>query len=202
MIATETSARPRSRAERSCSRARAACSSWSWQALLLGEATLDARIAVGERAPHREAEPTEPVLDQVVGRAAPHALDRLLLAHRPADHDERDVGTARVQQIERLEGAELGQAVVGEDDVRSLVEQAEVPRRILGAAPLGVEAGPAQLGDDQLGVEDAIFEHEQLDGRRVVCLPQSFGGWLSSAQYNPNCRTASVNCSKSTGLTM
>jgi len=34
------------------------------------------------------------------------------------------------------------------------------------------------------------------------CLPGSGVGWFKSAQYNPSCRIDSVNCSKSTGLTM
>ncbi len=42
--------------------------------------------------------------------------------------------------------------------------------------------------------------------RRITAIPRepiySLGGWLSSSQYSPTVRTASVNCSKSTGFVM
>ena len=60
----------------------------------------------------------EVALENVVVRAAAHDRHRGVFTDGSGDHDKRDIEVALLQHVKRPRGTELGQAVVGEDQVQ------------------------------------------------------------------------------------
>ena len=97
----------------------------------LGLAMAPPLLAVGEHAVDDEPEPREVRLEHDVARAGAERLDRRLLADRPGEDHERDVGGGRVHDRLRLARGEAGQVVVAERDVP--VPAPRAPRAAPGA---------------------------------------------------------------------
>ena len=122
---------------------------------------------------HRLAEPTQPVFDDVVGRAAPHDLHRPLLADGARNDDEGDVQSALLHDLEGAQRVELRHGEVGKDDLGGRAQA--VPEVLLGLHPLAgrVVAGPPQRVQHQLGVGGVVLEKQQAErcgsDRYVLC---------------------------------
>ena len=159
-----------------------------------------------ERDVHRLPEPREPILDQIVGRPAPHRLDGRLLADGARDDDEGHLGAMRVQQLEGAQTIELRQVEIGEDDIERASERIQEGGFRVDPTPLGREAGSLQLAQQQLRVERIVFDEQDAQRHWVFAAGTGYtsspGAWFMSNQYMPSCCTASVNRSKLTGLTM
>jgi hypothetical protein len=89
------------------------------------------------------------------------------------------------------------------DDVESGIEVCPTDRLIADPIPGCLEARPPELVDDQFDVGRPILQ-DQAPNRAGPPAQAAFStaGLLSRSQYMPSSRTASVNCSNSTGLTM
>ena len=59
----------------------------------------------------------QPVFQQIVGGAAFHGRDGVILADRPGDDDEGNVEPALARERQRAQRVEPGQRVIGDDDV-------------------------------------------------------------------------------------
>ena len=70
---------------------------------------------------HRLPQPGQPVLEQVVGGALPEALDGGLVAEGAGDDDDGVSPGSRLphHRVQHLQGVELGQVIVGQDDIGS-----------------------------------------------------------------------------------
>ena len=83
----------------------------------------------------------------------------------------------------------------------------EVLRFGLHSLPDGGKTRPTQFVEHQLGISWLVFKNQHAEGGVAILFlshhqPGSTGGWLRRSQYMPSARTASVNCSKSTGFVM
>ena len=65
----------------------------------------------------RRSQPSEPVLQEVVGRPSLHTVDRCFFVDRTGHHDERDVQVAFLEQLQRVGRVERRQMVVSQYDV-------------------------------------------------------------------------------------
>ena len=150
----------------------------------------------------RPSQPPQPVLQQVVVSAELHQLDRGAFPDGSRHDDERQVGAVGLLDAEGAFRVELGEAVVGQDEIPRSLQRSDELRLRRHAIDLAVESGEKELGLDQLGVERIVFDHDDSEGGSHHTSGAAVGGWFNSSQYRPSVRTASANCSKSTGFTM
>jgi hypothetical protein len=114
-----------------------------------------------QRTAHRGAEPLEAVLHDVVGGPHLDVFRRRLLVQRAGDDDHRGIGRLGTYHAERVEGGELRQRVVREDDVRHERAQRVAESRFVLHAPTGEhEPGAPQLAGHELGVRHGVLHDE------------------------------------------
>jgi hypothetical protein len=130
---------------------------------LLGRPPAPAKAFGLERLLDGPAETSQPILEQVVGGPELDALGRALVPDRARDADQRDVEPARLQELERPRGLELGQVVVGDDQLRLGRERRPVLALAVDPLPGGLDARSAQLAEDQLGVLRPVLDEEQAE---------------------------------------
>ena len=137
---------------------------------------------------HRRPQPRQPVLEQVIGGTLPEAFDRRLIAEGTRDHDEGDVQPALLQAVQGLQGVELGEMIIGEDDAEGRFEVGEVVGLGFHSTPVGLEAGAAEFVHDQQCVGEPVFEDEdakRLSHRRLLPEHSRVGGQDLIAQFCP-----------------
>lgn len=127
-----------------------------------GALHLDAQSALLQRVRHGLAQAREAIFDQVVGRTLTHGRHGRLLANRAGHDDERNIQTARLQQIKRTQRVEPWQGIIGEDEVERRVERGLVRRRVFHPLPHRRKAEPAQLVQRQLSVGRPILQDQDL----------------------------------------
>ena len=99
-----------------------------------------------QRPQYGRDQPVRSLLEHVIGRATEQAVHRLLLAQRPGDQDERDIGLFRSSQCQRCQAIVIGQAVVREDQVKTCPGQRGLVFRAIARDPqLAGHAGQLQL---------------------------------------------------------
>ena len=165
---------------------------------------LASSLRLAQLALDRRHQPGEIPLHDVVVRTGLHRGHRRLLAD-PARHDqERQVEPAGLEHGQRLGGAEVRHVVVGDHDLpRVLGERvAHGVRRVHAHRRRLVPAAP-QLVDEEGRVVLGVFDDQDAERRARHRRPPRFGGGsLMTSQYSFNCRIASANWGKSTGLRM
>ena len=137
-----------------------ASSLWLCDQRVLDLLPLVRQAAMLDRLLDRGTQPPEPVLEQVVGGALPHALGGGLLAHRAADDDHRDRQGHPVHVRNRPERVEARKGKVRKHDVELLVEGGDEVVLAVDVRPLGIEALAAQLGHHQLGIGRPVLEDQ------------------------------------------
>src|ERR1700694_2745640 len=108
------------------------------------------------------------LLENVVACATAHHGDSGILADGPGDNDERDVEVGLLEHVKGARSTELGQVIVGDDEVW-------LRAQLGGESPLGInplpgdgEAGAPQVLGNQQGVIGPVL-HDQ-DAQRLVSL--------------------------------
>ena len=100
-------------------------------------------------------------LQYVIGRAGFHARDGRLLVNRAGDNDDRHMGHPRSSQAERLHAVEVGQGVIGQDDIRrEFVQPAHVIFPGRNASRGERDFAPAQLPFEQIRGGRFIFQNQ------------------------------------------
>ena len=109
---------------------------------------------------HRLAKPSQPILDDVIGRAALHDLHRALLADGARNDDEGNVQLALLHDLQGAQRVELRHGEIGENDLRGRLQVVQVI--LLGLHPIGdrIVAGTAQRVQHQLGVGGIVFQNQ------------------------------------------
>ena len=119
-----------------------------------------------EGSRYRGAEEGEPVLDEEVGGAGLHALDRDRLPRVPGDDEEGDVEAALAEEREGAERPEPREPVVGEDDVGRVAEAGDVLLlRLHSLAREGQSLAP-ELERHQLRVVGLVLDDQDTKGGR------------------------------------
>jgi hypothetical protein len=138
--------------------------------LLLRTRLLDTQAFLFEGVGYCGTKTSQAVLEQVIGRALPHCADGRIFADGAGDDDERDVPAALVQQVQRAYGVELGQRMIGEDEVQLWREAREVFRLGVHTLPRWIEAGTPEVMQHQLGVGLAVLkdQHSQRYGGHAI----------------------------------
>jgi len=112
-------------------------------------------------APDGLGQPRQMVLQDVVGGARLHELDRFFLVERARNQNDRKGGEAFLDELERGGPVEPREPVVGQDDIRH-----EVPQRLLEAGarvhPLAdeLQSRLGQVAFDQRGVRRHVFQQQ------------------------------------------
>ena len=153
---------------------------------LLGQSLLVPQPLPLQRPQHGRAQAGQPVLEHEVGCPLLHEPDGQVLADRAGDDDERHVQPPLPQPRQRPDRVELGQAVIGEDDVGRELQAPDVVLLRVHARPVRLEARLAQRVHRQLGVGGFVLEDQdaQGDGHAHVLGSGSggSGGWLRRSQ--------------------
>ncbi|MCZ7562659.1 MAG: hypothetical protein M5U08_01720 [Burkholderiales bacterium] len=123
-----------------------------------------------ERRAHRRAEAREAILDEVVGRAEAHRLDRELLADRAGQQDERDVRRHLLRDAQRADAVETGQGVIGEDQVGAFGERGAEIGLGLDAHSLNLESAAFELVQREFRIGSAVLHQEHAQNARPACL--------------------------------
>ena len=125
-----------------------------------------AGVGVADLAFDRRRQAAEIVLHHVLIRAGAHRFDRPRFADRPGVDDERQISVPLPQQAERLEAAESGKLVIGDDRrPRSLVQRTEVLVPRCDHPFLECQSVALQSGNGQLGVVFRILKEQEAHGR-------------------------------------
>jgi hypothetical protein len=160
-----------------------------------------AALALIELALERGNEAGEVLLADIILRAGAHGADGDFLGHRSGKHDEGDVDAKFLDKGQGGGSAELGQVIVGEDDIRHGAGF-ERSQHLLGgfnARNGRVKAIAAQMPFEEKSVFRIVFDQQN----RQWPVGQFDGGHsLSTSQYMPNWRVASAKSVKLTGLRM
>ena len=121
---------------------------------------LDAVLLLLQRLPDGRPEAGQSILEEVVGRPAPHGLDGRLLLDGPADDEEGDVQALLLHEVERLQSVEPRQRVVGEDDVDLRAEVGDELLPVVYDVQACVIARLGQFEFDERGVVRVVFQQE------------------------------------------
>lgn len=111
-----------------------------------------------QRLRHRMPEPGETIFQQVVRRPGLHAFHGHILADASGDDDERQIEPALVEQVQGFAGRELRHGIVGEDEVRRLIQFAEIGGLGVHSPALGIESRLPQRLDHQFRIGGKVFE--------------------------------------------
>ena len=130
----------------------------------LGAFPVTALPGVLELALHGGEQPLEVALGDVVLRAGPHRFHGRVFPDRAGHEDERQVEPALAHQRQRGGAAEMGHAVIGEEDVPLLARQRR-PQGVGGVDPLerGLEAAAPQLAHQQQGVVLGVLDDQDVE---------------------------------------
>lgn len=127
-------------------------------------------------------------------------LDRDVLADGARDDDERQVVPEAPHDPQGLRCAEGGQRIVGHHDVpRPARERLRQRRGGLDALGRHREAAAVQLAQHELGVGLDVLDQQDAEWPHPGHGPTGAIS-LSTSQYSPIWRAASMNWTKSTGL--
>ena len=156
------------------------------EAPLLGQSVLVPQPLPLQRPQHGRAQAGQPVLDHEVGCPLLQEPDGQVLGDRAGDDDERHVQPPLPQPRQRPDRVELGQVVIGEDDVGRELQAPDVVLLRVHARPVRLEASLAQRVHRQLGVGGFVLKDQdaQGDGHAHVLGSGSggSGGWLRRSQ--------------------
>ena len=115
---------------------------------------------------NRRRQPAQAGLEDVVVRPLLNAAHRDFLRMRSGDEDERHLRLAFLEQLQRLDGAEFRQRVVGQDRVRlETVQLAEELIARLHPARVAAHSAAFQLVFDQFRVGKRVLDQENVQGR-------------------------------------
>lgn len=108
-------------------------------------------------------ETAQVALQDIVVDAGLQRFHRGLLAHRPGDEDERQVGVARFHEMQRFHGAERRHLVVRDNHVPAAEVQGGF-QRARRVDPLGLDGSEplSHLAGNEIGVARRIFDHQDL----------------------------------------
>ena len=115
---------------------------------------------------HRLPEPGQPVLEQVVGGAPLEALHRRLVPQGAGDDDDGDVQVPLLHQPQGLQGVELGEVVIGQDQVGGGVEEDEESGSVCTRSSNGSKPARRSSWRIKPGVVRAVFEQEHTERSR------------------------------------
>ena len=113
---------------------------------------------------HGGAEPDEPVLQDVIGRAALQIPDCSLFIERSGDKNERHIRSRALRELERFPTAESGDVVIAEDDVRRKTIQRRGECRLSShVLDRGLRREARELTVDQHCVIVVVLDHEHAN---------------------------------------
>ena len=123
--------------------------------------TFHAQLRLRERPFHGACQPRRPVFEQVIRGAIAHRLHGHIFAHRAGNQDEGDVPPACPQQFQGPQPAEVRHRIVGQNDLRRVLQCGQKVRLGLHARPLGIKTGAAQLAHQQVRVIRVVLDNQQ-----------------------------------------
>jgi hypothetical protein len=177
---------------------------------VLGLPLFALRLGLVQRAVYGRHQPSQVLLEHIIGRPRLQALDRALLADGAGDKDEGDFRLQLLRRPQRLGAAVGGHRIIAENQIQVQREHRGLKLRLVpGRNDLAVYAAPGQRRGHQLAVPRFIFQVDDPELGRgesgvhgVPGLGKSSGGSsLRSAQKAPKRLTATANSGKLTGLT-
>ena len=109
------------------------------------------------------SQPRKVALEDVVVRAAAHCRDGGIFTDGPRDDDKWDIEVESFQDLERPGSAELGEAVVGNDQVEPGRQPGDKSGLRVDALPDGVETGVVKVLCDEGGIVGPVLNDQDAE---------------------------------------
>jgi hypothetical protein len=130
--------------------------------------------SVAQRARHRSRQPDQVRLQHVVGRAILQRANRVFLAERPGNEQERSVRSQVARELQRRHAVEAVHREVRQDHFGIELEQRRAERlRRVDDAPVDPHARALELAHGQLGVGSNVLGEQNAHRDLLIALHRS-----------------------------